>query len=109
MAIPAESGPRSDMVTSMSDSRPPSSGSSLGSFRKSPTIPHILLLSTCLVERLGSGKSEINLREQKFPHRKQFLPSVAQVLATAVPVAFSLCCPCASSSGQRVVQQGHTR
>jgi len=39
--MPAESGPRSLMVTSMSVSIAPSRGSSPASFKNNPTIPHI--------------------------------------------------------------------
>ena len=45
MAMPALSGPRSDSDTSISDSSAPSCGSSDLSFRNSPTMPHIRLLS----------------------------------------------------------------
>src|SRR3954454_20088288 len=44
MANPALSGPRSESKTIMSDNSAPSCGSSVLSFRKSPTIPHTISL-----------------------------------------------------------------
>jgi hypothetical protein len=62
MAIPAESGPLSVKVTSMSESIAPSLGSSVRSFKNNPAIPHMAASSS-----IGDERTMRHLRGERNP------------------------------------------
>src|ERR1700733_4581950 len=69
-AKPAEFGPRSLNVASILPSIAPKRGSSAGSLRKSPTIPHMFDLGFLLCAKCPSSRAKVNPQALFFLLRK---------------------------------------
>src|SRR5215217_2826670 len=90
MAMPALSGPRSVMMTSISDSMAPNCGSRLLSFKNNPTIPHMGTILRFVDERWIAGAFfDFNCEESYFLFRQykyRYRPSFRQAVLSCLKV-----------------------